>query len=322
MEKWESAKTQQILKEVFEKYKKFSKGSPASYIPELAKANPDHFSLSVVTVEGEVFSIGDDSVSFTMQSTSKPFLYGLALTKKGSDFVHSKIGVEPTGEAFNSIIELEEKSHRPFNPMINSGAIATTSLIPGRSSLEKFQMIQAHFESYVNRKLQVNESVFFSEKGTAHRNRAISYLMKYFGVLEEDIEETLDVYFQQCSLELNSLDLGMMAATLANRGQQPKSQKKVLAPSDATRVLSLMFTCGMYDSAGEWAFEVGLPAKSGVSGALFAVAPGKLGIAGFSPCIDEKGHSYRVSLAIKEFANRMNLNVFHQGKSDDALSFS
>lgn len=300
----------QELEKIFVSQQKNQQGHPATYIPELAKANRDHFSLALVTTQGEVLSFGDKEVRFTMQSTSKPFLYSLALKTKGPEFVHSKVGVEPTGEAFNSIIELEEKSHRPFNPMINSGAIATTSLIAGVSTDEKFLAIQKHFQELAGKPLDLDEKVYLSEKATAHRNRAISYLMKYFNVLEEDIEETLDVYFRQCSLLVTTVDLAMMAATLANKGRQPQTGKQVLSPEEVSRTLSLMFTCGMYDSAGEWAFNVGLPAKSGVSGAVFAVVPGKFGIAGFSPNIDEKGHSYRVSEAIKEFSKILNLSIF------------
>lgn len=308
-----SKEIQSLLSDIYQKNKTITKGSPASYIPELAKVDANLFSLAVVTVGGQVYKVGDDQSLFTMQSTSKPFLYGMALNEKGSDFVHSKVGVEPTGEAFNSIIELEEKSHRPFNPMINSGAIGTTSLISGGNADEKFKNILQHFENYLGRKLEIDQQVYLSEKGTAHRNRAISYLMKYFGVLEADIEETLDVYFRQCSIQLNATDLATMAATLANKGMQPIHKKQVLKSEDVTKVLSLMFTCGMYDSAGEWAFNVGLPAKSGVSGAVLAVVPGVLGIAGFSPNIDEKGHSYRVSQSIKDFAKAMGYNIFNQG---------
>jgi len=308
-----SDQIQSLLQSVYQKHKDNKQGKPASYIPELAKANSNHFGLAVVTTDGRVFKVGDSGFSFTMQSTSKPFLYGLALSDWGSEHVHSKVGVEPTGEAFNSIIELEEKSHRPFNPMINSGAIATTSLVKGENKNEKFQKILNHFETYVTGKLQFDENVFKSESATAHRNRAISYLMKYFEVLDGDIEETLEIYFKQCSILVNAENLACMAATLANQGKNPLSKKEVLKAKDVTRVLSLMFTCGMYDSAGDWAFHVGLPAKSGVSGAILAVAPGKLGIAGFSPNIDEKGHSYRVSLAIQDFAEQMNLNIFTQG---------
>lgn len=308
-----SKNIQSLLSDIYQKNKTITKGSPASYIPELAKVDANLFSLAVVTVNGQVYKVGDDQSLFTMQSTSKPFLYGMALNEKGSDFVHSKVGVEPTGEAFNSIIELEEKSHRPFNPMINSGAIGTTSLISGRNADEKFKNILQHFENYLGRKLEIDQQVYLSEKGTAHRNRAISYLMKYFGVLEADIEETLDVYFKQCSIQLNATDLATMAATLANKGIQPIHKNQVLKHEDVTKVLSLMFTCGMYDSAGEWAFNVGLPAKSGVSGAVLAVVPGVLGIAGFSPNIDEKGHSYRVSQSIKDFAKAMGHNIFNQG---------
>lgn len=308
-----SKNIQSLLSDIFQKNKSIHKGAPASYIPELAKVNTELFSLAVVTVHGEIYAVGDTKSLFTMQSTSKPFLYGMALNEKGAEFVHTKVGVEPTGEAFNSIIELEENSHRPFNPMINSGAIGTTSLISGGSAEEKFKNILKHFENYLGRRLEIDQQVYLSEKATAHRNRAISYLMKYFGVLEADIEETLDVYFKQCSIQLNTIDLATMAATLANKGKQPLHKNQVLKPEDVTRVLSLMFTCGMYDSAGEWAFNVGLPAKSGVSGAVMAVVPGVLGIAGFSPNIDEKGHSYRVSQSIKDFAKTMGYNIFNQG---------
>lgn len=306
------------LKKVVEKahkeLKNHNEGSLATYIPELANANPDAFAISVTTVDGEVFSVGDSNDSFSLQSTSKPFVYSLALSQHGIDHVHSHVGVEPTGEAFNSIIELEEKSHRPFNPMINSGAIATTSLLQGSSFDEKLIQMLKFFEKLMGHAAIIDSKIFESEKGTAHRNRAIAYLMKHFGVMTADIEQSLDLYFKQCSILATTNDLSLMASTLANRGVQPNSKEKVLNSELVTKTLSLMFTCGMYDTAGEWAFRVGLPAKSGVSGALFAVVPGQFGIAFYSPRIDLHGHSCRGRLAMQKIVQQLNLNIFNSGE--------
>jgi glutaminase len=299
-----------ILKTVYEQVISNSQGELASYIPELALVNPNLFAISYVDVHGQQFSIGDCESLFTLQSTSKPITYSLALQLKGEEFVHSKVGVEPTGEAFNSIIELEEKLHRPFNPMINSGAIATTSLIEGTDFNSKLDLILEHFEKFVGHKLTIDEKVFASEKKTAHRNRAIAHLMKHFDVIDSDIEETLDLYFKQCSILVNCNDLAMIAGTLASGGVQPKTQVQVMSADHVVKTLSLMFTCGMYDTAGEWAFRVGLPAKSGVSGALFVVVPGQFGLAVYSPRIDSHGHSYRGREAVELITKKLNTNIF------------
>ena len=300
---------QHIVDTVFEKYKNCTEGQNASYIPELSKANKDHFAIVIYDIHGNIYSAGDTSIEFTLQSTSKPLVYSLALTQHGIDDVHAKVGVEPTGEAFNSIIELEENTHRPFNPMINSGAIATTSLIIGNN---KLQTILNYFESFINRKVIINEQVYQSEQQTAHRNRAIAYLMKHFKVLENDIEETLELYFKQCSVLFSTKDLALVAATFANFGVNPLTKKEVLNAVYIPKVLSLMFTCGMYDSTGEWAFKVGLPSKSGVSGAIFSVVPGKYGIAAFSPPVNQHGHSIRSMKAIEELSIALNLNIFNK----------
>ncbi len=300
----------EILKSTYEQVISNSGGQLASYIPELANIKPDLFAISYVDVHGNQISIGDCESLFTLQSTSKPITYSLALQLKGEEFVHSKVGVEPTGEAFNSIIELEEKSHRPFNPMINSGAIATTSLIEGIDFNSKLELILNHFEKFVGHKLTIDEKVFASEKNTAHRNRAIAHLMKHFEVIDSDIEETLDLYFKQCSILVNCNDLAMIAGTMANRGIQPKTRQQVMSADHVVQTLSLMFSCGMYDTAGEWAFRVGLPAKSGVSGALFVVVPGQFGLAVYSPRIDEHGHSVRGRKAVELIAKKLNVNIF------------
>jgi glutaminase len=301
-----------ILNEVHNLYKNENSGNLASYIPELSKVDPKLFALSITTANGESFSVGDDESIFTLQSTSKPFTYGMALMDHGPSYVHERVGVEPSGEAFNSIIELEKKTHRPFNPMINSGAIAIANMIKDKSDQKKLDRMTKLFSNLAGRDLSINEEVFESEKKTAHRNRAIAHLLRHFEVIDDEIEESLDLYFKQCSINLNIKDLSMMAATLSNKGLQPISNKEIFTPKYTTDILSLIFSCGMYDTAGTWAYTVGIPAKSGVSGALFGVIPGVMGIASYSPLIDSHGHSVRSVLAIKEISKRLELNIFQK----------
>lgn len=304
-----------ILIDLHQKYSSCNEGQTASYIPELAKAESKHFAIAAVTVDGKIYSVGDTLENFTLQSISKPFVYGLALETNGREKVLSKVGVEPTGDAFNSIIELERQSHRPYNPMINSGAIAISSLIKGKDPAERLQKILYMFENYTGHAHQVDENVFTSEKKTAHRNRAIANLLLHFGIIEGNeniIEETLDLYFKQCSVLTNTIDLALMAATLASGGVQPMTNKRIISAEHASDILSLMFTCGMYDTAGEWAYTVGLPAKSGVSGGLIAVVPGVMGIAVYSPLINDHGHSVRALKVFNDLAKIYSLSIFSQ----------
>ena len=306
---------QAVIEDLYHKYRSCSEGTIASYIPELAKANPDDFAIVVVTVDGEVFKVGKSEVPFSLQSTSKPFTYGLILEDFGREFVLSKVGVEPTGEAFNSIVELEKQTHLPYNPMINSGAIAVSSLIKAPHFSERVKRVMTLFENYMGHSLIGDEAIFQSEKNTAHRNRSIAHLLRHFNVIEDDIDESLDLYFKQCSILANTQDLAMMAATLANNGVQPLTQKTAIKSEFVADLLSLMFTCGMYDSSGEWAYSVGIPAKSGVSGAILGVVPGIMGIAVFSPPIDSKGHSVRGVKVFQELSKNLNLSIFKGKKS-------
>ncbi len=285
-------------------------GHLADYIPELAKVNPALFSVCLTRVDGEVFSFGDDQVEFTLQSTSKPFMYGFALNEKGSEFVETKVGIEPSGEAFNSIIELERKTHRPFNPMINSGAIAIAHLIQDQPHQNRQERMIQFFSKLAQRPLTTNNEVFHSEKKTAHRNRAIAHLLRHFNVIGDDIEETLDLYFQQCSLNVNVKDLSMMAAVLANKGQHPISQQQCFTAENNQKILSLMLTCGMYDTAGEWAYRVGLPSKSGVSGALLTVVPHQFALAVYSPLINQHGHSVLGIKFTEKLIRELKINLF------------
>lgn len=295
---------QSLINDLYQKYKDLKEGHTATYIPELAHADPENFAIVITTVSGEVFASGDHEVLFSLQSASKPITYGLVLENFGREFILSKVGVEPTGEAFNSIVELEKNTHRPYNPMINSGAIAISSLVKDEEKLIE------HFSKYVGRRLHYDEKVFLSEKKTAHRNRSIAHLLRHFNVIGDDIEESLDIYFKHCSIMVSTRDLSLIAASLANGGINPTTQEKALEAKYVGDVLSLMFTCGMYDSSGEWAYSVGIPAKSGVSGGIFGVVPGKMGIAVYSPRIDQKGHSVRGLHVFRELSHKLGLSIF------------
>lgn len=305
-----STALENFLAELYDKYKPLKEGRLANYIPELAKANPDWFGICVVTVDGQTYSVGDYEQLFTIQSISKAFVYGLALEEHGRDYVLKRVGVEPTGDAFNSLIQLEESSKRPFNPMVNAGAIATTSLIKGANPSERLNRLLDMFGRYVGHDLFIDMPVFLSERTTGHRNRAMAYLMLNFGMIDEKIDEALDLYFQQCSIMVNCQDLAIMAATLANCGINPLTQKRAVEARYIRDILTVMYTCGMYNFAGEWAYKVGLPAKSGVSGGLVVVVPQKMGIAVFSPPLDSHGSSVRGMKVCEELSEKFGLHLF------------
>lgn len=307
------------LKELHGRYAPLRDGKVADYIPELTKANPDWFGLSVATVDGQVFDYGDSEQPFTIQSISKPFVYGLALDDHGREKVLSRIGVEPTGDAFNSII-LEPSSHRPHNPMVNAGAIAAASLIEGPGPAERLNHMLDMFRRFIGHDIQIDMAVFTSERATGHRNRAMAYLMLNFGMMPEAVEDGLDLYFKQCSVLVSCRDLAVMAATLANKGVNPITRERALSASHVRDVLSMMHSCGMYDFAGEWAYSVGLPAKSGVGGGIIAVVPGQAGIGVFSPLLDERGNSVRGIQACKDLSERFGLHVFDCRESGETLA--
>lgn len=282
-------------------------GHVASYIPELLKADPSWFGIAVATSDGAVYEVGDTRQPFTIQSISKPLVYGLALEDRGKDAVQKKIGVEPTGDAFNSI-SLEPATGRPLNPMINAGAIAAASLVAGRSEEDRFERVLALFSMYAGRKLDLDESVYLSEKTTGHRNRAIGHMLRNFDIISEDPDPALDLYFRQCSIRVDCRDLAVMAATLASGGVNPVTRERVTAPTIVRDLLSVMTTCGMYDYAGEWVYRVGMPAKSGVGGGIMAVLPGRLGIGVFSPRLDPRGNSTRGVLACERLSRDWGLH--------------
>lgn len=292
-------------------------GSVATYIPELAKADPDWFSICLTTSDGKVYETGDSSQLFTIQSISKPFVYGLALEDNGRDAVLQKIGVEPTGDAFNSI-SLAPDTGAPLNPMINAGAIAATSMIAGRSTADKLFRLVSVLSLYAGRSLEIDQAVFESERSTGHRNRAIGHMLRNFDIIESDPEPALDLYFQQCSLAVTCRDLSLMGATLANRGINPLTGERAVSTEYVDNILSVMTSCGMYDYAGEWLYWVGMPAKSGVAGGVVAVLPGQLGIGVFSPRLDARGNSVRGVAVCKEISRDFRLHAFRVARSSMA----
>jgi glutaminase len=283
---------QAYLEQVHARFASLDAGAVATYIPELAKADPRAFGIVVATVDGRVYEVGDSRKAFSMQSITKPLVYGMALEDSGAARVEQTIGVEPSGDAFNSI-SLEPGSGRPLNPMINAGAIATASLIAGASVQARLQRMLAALSVYAGRALQVDEAVFESERTTGHRNRAIGHMLRNYDVLQEDPEAALELYFKQCSVLADCRDLALIAATLANRGVNPVTGERAVDARYIGSILSLMTTCGMYDFSGEWVYRVGLPAKSGVGGGIIAVLPGQLGIGVYSPPLDSRGNSVR-----------------------------
>ncbi len=284
-------------------------GAVANYIPELAKANPDDFGIVIATADGAVYAVGDTDVPFTIQSISKAFVYGYAIAEYGRDHVLTKVGVEPSGDAFNAIV-FDEVANRPFNPMVNSGAIATSALIKGATVAERIATMRRLFERLAGRELSINEAVFNSERATGHRNRAIAWMMLNAAMMDENPDDVLDVYFTQCALEVTCRDIGLMAATLANGGVQPVTGERVLPATAVRDVISVMNSCGMYNYAGQWSFEIGLPAKSGVGGGIIGIVPGQLGIAVYSPPLDALGNSVRGIAAFRAVSRDFSLHVF------------
>lgn len=283
---------QSVLEKLHARFAALDDGQVAAYIPELAKADPAAFGIAIATVDGQVYEVGDSGLAFTLQSISKPLVYGLALEDHGREGVERIVGVEPSGDAFNSI-SLEPGTGRPRNPMINAGAIAVASLVKGRSGAERLARLIDTVSVFAGRPLDVDQAVFASERDTGHRNRAIGHLLRNHDILGDDPEAALSLYFHQCSLRVDARDLALMAATLANGGQHPVTGQRAVRAEFIDAILSVMTTCGMYDFSGEWIYRVGLPAKSGVGGGILAVLPGQLGIGVYSPLLDERGNSAR-----------------------------
>ena len=285
-------------------------GAVADYIPELKKADPRHFGVALAMMDGHVYEVGDSAVPFTIQSISKPFVFALALELLGAERVEAVVGVEPSGDAFNSI--RLRPDNRPFNPMVNSGAIACSGLIHQAKGDGAFECIRAALGSFAGRDLGVDEAVFASERETGDRNRAIAYLLRNYDVVEGDVGTVLDVYFRQCSILVTARDIAIMAATLANNGVNPVTGARVMTHYTVARTLSVMTTSGMYDYAGEWVYRVGMPAKSGVGGGIVAALPGQIGLGSYSPPLDSHGNSVRGLKICEALSTHFDLHMLNR----------
>ncbi len=299
---------QTLVRDVHANFVGVSDGAVATYIPELSRVDPDQFGIALVTADGHLYEAGQTRTPFTIQSISKPLVYGLVLQDHGRDAVLERIGVEPSGDPFNEIL-FDDRRNRPFNAMVNTGAIVATSLVQGDSPAVRLERILDLCRALIGRPVAIDEAVYRSEAATGHRNRAIAYLELNNSMIAGDVDAHLDLYFRQCSILTTAADLAFIAATLANGGAHPVTSERALAAEHVRDVLSVMTTCGMYEFAGEWELRIGLPAKSGVNGGIMAVLPGQLGIGVFSPRLDEKGNSHRGIRVCEELAERLHLHL-------------
>ena len=290
-------------------YREVRDGAVADYIPALAQASPDLFGIAVVGVRGRVAGVGDDTHPFTIQSVVKPFLFALVCEALGHKEVRQRLGVNATGLPFDSVMAVELAADGLTNPLVNSGAIATTSLAPGRTAELKWGFLHEGLSRFAGRDLEVDEEVLESERATNDRNEAMARLLVGHGRIYFDADETTDVYTRLCSLRVTATDLAMMGATLADGGVNPVTLRRVVSPDTCRRTLAVMLTAGLYELSGDWLYEIGLPAKSGVSGGIVTVAPGKGGMATFSPPLDAAGNSVRGQLATKMLSEALGLDI-------------
>lgn len=310
-----------LLEKVLTEVRPKDAGSPAAYIPELAGADTDLLAFGVVGPRGRVMTVGDDGAQFTIQSMSKPFVLALALETLGREAVFSRVGAEPSGEPFNAI-SLEARTGRPANPMVNAGAIATTSLVGGDDIDARTGLIVQMMSAFAGRSLWVDEAVYESESATGDRNRALAHLLKSYGIIVGSVHDAVETYFRQCSVLVTVRDLAVMSATLAFGGVNPVTRRRVVSERVARDVTSIMASCGMYDFSGEWMLRVGLPAKSGVSGGVMAVAPSQFGVAAFSPRLDEHGNSVRAGMIVDILSDRFGMHLLEPHESIAAPGIS
>jgi glutaminase len=285
------------------------KGSVADYIPELAAVDPDPFGIAIVSANGRLWRCGDAEVEFTIQSVSKAFTYCLALELLGRERVFRQVGVEPSGDAFNAIV-FDPRTNRPFNPMVNAGAITISTLLYEALGDGAMAYLLRRFSEAAGRELSISDAIYRSEATTGHRNRAIAHLLLSVGATRGAVEPGLDLYFRQCSILVTAVDLAKMGATLANLGTNPFTGVHVFDLKAVRDTLSVMLTCGMYDYSGNWVVDVGVPCKSGVGGGIMGAVNRQIGIGTFSPRLDEKGNSVRGLHAFKQLADEFGLHSF------------
>lgn len=306
----DDARIEAALSAAYSKYKGLREGKNADYIPALAKVPSNLFGIVLITPDGKVYAKGDVEQLFSIQSISKVFTMAEVLKESGPDAIEKSVGVDATGQVFNSIVAVEQYRGHEMNPLVNPGAIATTSMVKGSSSQDIWAKIIGIHSDFAGRPLEVNQEVYKSESDTNQRNQAIGMLMYAYGLIKENPGQATDLYTRQCSINVNTKDLAMMAATLANGGKNPVTKKQIIEPKQVTDLLAVMATAGLYDDSGKWLYSTGLPAKSGVGGGIIAVSPGKFGIAAFSPPLDAAGNSVRAQKAILDISEQLGGNPY------------
>jgi len=303
-------KIQAVVDAAYAKTQAVSGGKNADYIPALAKVDSKIFGVVVVTVDGRVFTAGDIKSEVSIQSISKVFTAALVMEQQSPEAIRDNVGVDATGQVFNSIVAVEAHKGLEMNAMVNPGAIATTSMVKGNSRDAVWNSILGWYGKFAGRTLGVNDEVFKSEAATNQRNQAIAQLMHAYGRIKDQPARAADVYTEQCAVSVNAKDLATMAATLANGGRNPVTGEVAMKSENVPELLAIMATAGLYDDSGKWLFKTGLPAKSGVGGGIIAVAPGKFGIAAISPPLDEAGNSVKAQAVIAEIDNALGANPY------------
>jgi glutaminase len=298
------------INEAYEMFKNDATGKNADYIPYLARVDSKLFGVAVVTTDNRSYTLGDSDYSFSIQSISKVFTLALAMQDLGAAKVFERVGSEPTGRPFNSVVAVVDMPTHTGNPLVNAGAIATTSLISGAGAAEKWNRILAFYSKAAGEKLSLIEEVYKSEAATNQGNRALAALLLKYDRISSEPLEAVDIYTRQCSVGVTVKQLAQMGATLANGGVNPVTGERVIKEGDIPEILSTMTMAGLYDGSGSWAWHVGLPAKSGVGGGILAVVPGKGAIAVFAPPLDDAGNSVKAQRVIAYVANKLEINLY------------
>jgi glutaminase len=298
------------LAAAYEKYRGLREGRNADYIPALAKVDPNLYGIALVTADGKVYTKGDVKSEVSIQSISKVFTMAKVIEEQGPAAIAGNMGVDATGQIFNSIVAIEQHQGAEMNALVNPGAIAATGMVRGNGRDEIWRKILAFYSAFAGRPLAVNQDVYKSESAHNQRNLAIAHLMHAYGRIKDQPAQATDIYTEQCSVSVNAKDLATMAATLANGGRNPVTGNMVMQPEHVPNVLAVMATAGLYDDSGQWLYRTGLPAKSGVGGGIIAVSPGRFGIAVISPPLDKAGNSIRAQKAIADISNALGGNPY------------
>jgi glutaminase len=309
-------RVRELVDEAYKRFASVDDGEPSHVYPALARAAPELFGISVVGARGGVYGVGDDEVEFTIMSVAKPFVFALVCAELGPEEMRRKIGVNATGLAFNSLAAIEHGDEGRTNPMVNAGAIATASLVPGSTTDGRWAFMLDGLSRFAGRSLSLDEGVFQSASETNYVNRSIANLLESRGALAVDPAEAVELYTRQSSLAVTARDLAAMGATLALGGVNPLTRKRVVDEETCRHALAVMTTAGLYESSGDWLYEVGLPGKSGIGGGIVTVAPGKGGVGTFSPPLDEAGNSVRGQLATRFLSRALGLDIFASRPED------